>query len=185
MNARFCRVNYKQSWSFNNNEKYAIILEDNNDLADRFNGKELDEEDNYLPLDTLALARVAFFAYMTGNTDWSVSPLKNIEILEVPGKECVAVPYDFDLTAFVNAPYAPEALYVKKRQFFERKYKGPKLSKEQIDTVLDRFFDKKEELVSTLETFRFSDQKKQRLVDYLNSFLWRYSTIATNQNCSR
>lgn len=114
---RLCKINYRQRWGFNNYEHLGFLIEDNDMVAERFGGKELDEDVDYMPLDSLNLAKMSVFQYLIGNTDWSVDPLQNMEIIKVPGKNSVAVPYDFDLSAFVNTVYAPEALFIDHDEF--------------------------------------------------------------------
>ena len=50
--------------------------------------------------------KMAFFQYMIGNCDWSVSFKHNIEIIRLPNSEYHAIPYDFDYSGLVNASYA-------------------------------------------------------------------------------
>lgn len=169
---RLCRITYKQSWSLNSQKNFAFIIEDNDDMADRFDGKELDEDDDYMPVDSLALARMALFSYMIGNTDWSIKPLKNTEILKIPSQnKTIPVPYDFDLSAFVNARYAPDALFIDSARFHQRKYKGPEFRKSTIKKVTDNFLENRQDMIAMIRQFKYlSKNQKNRLESYLKEF---------------
>lgn len=169
---RLCRIKYRQSWSLKSQKNFAFIIEDNDDMADRFGGKELDEDDDYMPIDSLALAHLALFSYMIGNTDWAVKPLKNMEILKISSQnEVIPVPYDFDLSAFVNAPYAPDALFIDSARFHQRKYKGPEFRKSIVEKVTDNFLESRQNMFSLIRQFNYlSKNEKNRLVSYLKEF---------------
>jgi hypothetical protein len=50
---------------------------------------------------------VALFEFMIGNTDWFIQNRHNLEFVVVPGHNLlVPIPYDFDYSGLVNAPYA-------------------------------------------------------------------------------
>ena len=50
--------------------------------------------------------RVGIFEYMIGNTDWALSVLHNIKLLELPDAHRIYVPHDFDYSGFVGTDYA-------------------------------------------------------------------------------
>lgn len=87
---------------------YAILLEDNEETAARLHGLEFEQYG--LPVDSVIqhhLALVAMFEYMIGNTDWDLPMMRNVRMLRSPETQKVlVVPYDFDFSGFVSAPYA-------------------------------------------------------------------------------
>lgn len=175
---RLCKINYRQRWGFNNYEHLGFLIEDNDMVAARFGGKELDEDVDYMPLDSLNLAKMSVFQYLIGNTDWSVDPLQNMEIIKVPGKNSVAVPYDFDLSAFVNTVYAPEALFIDHDEFLERKYKNHGVSSKYMKEAIKGFIRNKDRIFNLLDSENYlSDSEKKRLRAFINSF---YDKIENN-----
>ena len=56
-------------------------------------------------LDPQAAAVLALFEYMIGNTDWSITAFHNMKVMRV-GLEYYPIPYDFDFSGLVDAPYA-------------------------------------------------------------------------------
>lgn len=168
---RLCKINYRQRWWINTKERIAFFIEDNDDVAERLGGKELDKDDDYLPIDSLSLARMALFHYMIGNSDWTIMPLQNTEVIKVPGKNSFPVPYDFDLSAFVNAVYAPKALFIEPEELYNRVYKGPELSSRFVKEAKNEFLRKREELEQLVEQEnRLSEGEKERILNYFDSF---------------
>jgi hypothetical protein len=105
---------------------YGFLIEDKEVLASRSNAT-LIERTQLRPeiVDREAFLRMSVFAYMIGNTDWSVQYLHNIEMLFLNNENVyVAVPYDFDLVGLVSSPYAKPAEALKLRSVRERVYRG-------------------------------------------------------------
>ena len=61
----------------------------------------------YQGLYTGQAALNAMFQYMIGNTDWGLSDIRNVYYLKPhDGSKIRVVPFDFDFSGLVNAPYA-------------------------------------------------------------------------------
>jgi len=93
--------------------------------------------------------RLSLFQFMIGNVDWFY-PNHNLKVL-TNESDTVAIPYDFDLSGFVNAPYAePRTAYYQK-------------------TVRDRYFlghcRSPEELKKELAFFRANEQSFYTIID--------------------
>lgn len=50
--------------------------------------------------------KMGFFQYMIANPDYAIPNKHNVELLQLPSKKFVAVPYDFDYSGIVNTDYA-------------------------------------------------------------------------------
>ena len=97
--------------------RVGFFLEDVDDVAKRNGMKEV-KAGARLPLqgvDKTAAARVALFEYMISNLDWSMSAgpagdtcCHNVKPISGTGAAFayIPVPYDFDYSGLVNAPYA-------------------------------------------------------------------------------
>jgi hypothetical protein len=108
------------------NPQYGFFIEDKDVLAFRSNAS-LIERMNLVPehVDREAFLRMSVFAYMIGNTDWSIQYLHNIEMLFLNNEKVfVAVPYDFDLAGLVSSPYAKPAKALKLRSVRDRVFRG-------------------------------------------------------------
>jgi hypothetical protein len=66
-----------------------------------------------IPADQLQMDQAALtvlFEYMIGNTDWEITACRNIMLLQPHEQDkCYPVPFDFDFSGFVAAPYASPA----------------------------------------------------------------------------
>jgi len=86
--------------------RVAFLVEDEDALASRLGGT-LEEPSGLLPnqfvLDQIGLMYI--FQYMVGNVDWATGASHNVRVL-TRGEEHLPIPYDFDWTGLVNAPYA-------------------------------------------------------------------------------
>ena len=107
------------------NAFYGLLLEEEQQMAAR--NKATLTEQPLRPNQTQqdASLRTAVFEYLIGNTDWSVEYLHNIKLIKTTATSLpVTVPYDFDHSGIVNAPYArpPEELLLK--SVVERRYRG-------------------------------------------------------------
>lgn len=129
---RLCRVTYEDLNGKRKTEhKYAFMLEDDDEMAKRNRGKivpnklilnmgEMNEEE---------MAKLAFFQYMIGNTDWSVPYRHNIDLVSLDSMAApIPVPFDFDYSGIVDTPYAfppPELNISSVRQRLFRGYTYP------------------------------------------------------------
>ena len=124
--ARLVKVTLDNNVKKRQNSFYGILLEDADQMARR-NKSVVVERKMLSPLHTQqdAFLTMAVFQYMIGNTDWSVQFQQNISLLAkdslgVP----TTVPYDFDHSGLVNAPYARPAEELLMSSVTERRYRG-------------------------------------------------------------
>ncbi len=115
LQARLCRITYVDSQKpEDQSTHYGFLLEDMDDLAKRKNMKEYEGLiRNQEAIDKDNLDKLTLFQYMIGNLDWSVPERHNVKImLADDGSLPIAVPYDFDYSGLVDAPYAapPEGI---------------------------------------------------------------------------
>lgn len=103
------RITYKDLSSGERRRQWAFLIEDTAQLRHRLGAKKPNTDHVYnLPASAFHLEHekiVAMFQYFIGNTDWSLSTLRNLKLLEKNGKYAI-VPYDFDFSGLVAAPYA-------------------------------------------------------------------------------
>jgi hypothetical protein len=104
---------------------YGFLIEDEKHMAAR--NKATSVEQKLRPQETQqdAFLTMAVFQYLIGNTDWSVEYLQNIKLLKTESSpQLITVPYDFDHSGLVNAPYAHPAEELLMRSVQERRYRG-------------------------------------------------------------
>jgi hypothetical protein len=88
---------------------YALLLEHEEELVARLGGGTVETAYNLLPnqLDESTLALNAMFQYLIGNTDWDVQMVRNVYPYKPQNTELhYIIPYDFDFSGLVSAPYA-------------------------------------------------------------------------------
>ena len=114
---RLVRVDYVDPFNHGTKEThYGFLLENESVMARRNHAFILNKK--MRPMETTnhdEFIKMAIFEYMIGNTDWSVPYLHNIRLLSTDStKAPYAVPYDFDYSGIVSAPYAipPEELEI-------------------------------------------------------------------------
>lgn len=173
--------------SFDNTQKdqeavvrYAFLIEHKKRLGERLGIQELEIErtsvKEIVP-DRLNLTSV--FAYLIGNTDFS-------PIAGPPGEECChnyvlfrkgddglifAIPYDFDQSGFVNAPYAAPAPAFKIRNVRTRLYRGRCVNNDYLAGSLQRFDDRRRDIYVLLNDQEgLTERTRQSLIDYVEAF---------------
>lgn len=130
-------------------------------------------------LDQRYAALVSLFQYMIGNSDYSLRlPAKGdrcchnvVAFVAEPNGPVVAVPYDFDASGLVNAPYAepPETLGI--RSVTQRVYRGYCAHNAALNTALAAIGDKKGEILALAASFSdVPGLKTKRTLKYLNGY---------------
>jgi len=132
----------------------GILLEDLDHLADRVGGDAYDRNVHPMRLDTLNGIRNAFFQYMIGNADYSVTVGHNYKIIYQDEKFLV-IPYDFDLAGLVNADYGKSSDVQNLRfmgdQPAARVYRDFPRDPALVEQVRQEYLDNKNEILKQLE----------------------------------
>ena len=170
---------------------YAFLIEHRNQLAKRI-GREVSraETTTVSALDGPETNISSVFQYLVGNTDFS--PVKG-----VPGERCChnyvllksgedkifSVPYDFDVTGIVDAPYAVPNPRFRLRNVKQRLYRGRCDNNEHLEATLQLFRDRRQaiyELLDTVPDLSGGNIKKTRR--YIEEF---YDTIDSPKHVER
>jgi hypothetical protein len=101
----------------------------------------------------LTSVRHAFFQYLIGNTDFSVSFQHNGKLLYT-NKEFLPLPYDFDMTGWVDPSYGFGNPTLGLSSLSERVYRGFKRDNELMNTVRKQFIDSKVEIVKLVSSYK-------------------------------
>ncbi|MEO0896662.1 MAG: hypothetical protein AAFY71_09710 [Bacteroidota bacterium] len=154
-------------------------------LAKRMGGKEIEIERVHPNSCNIKMAtKMSVYQYLIGNTDWSIPALHNIKMIkEGPGNSPVAVPYDFDFTGLVGAPYAVPNPRLEMSSVKERKYRGYCQSEMMTMLVLDKFKETKAPMLALYADSPLLDKKTNiRAVKYLADF---YRTLENEKSSKR
>ncbi|NOX95483.1 MAG: hypothetical protein GXP04_10445 [Alphaproteobacteria bacterium] len=162
--------------------RIGFFIEDTDDAAKRNDMKEIDLPDIDMPqLNTQAAARYALFQYMIGNLDWSMHNgpedrdcchnTKLVGAAKDSTSGLIPVPYDFDYSGLVNAPYAVPPTEIRIQTVRTRRYRGfcahnaEALSEARLIKANRQAFHDVIEDVPAL-----SDSKKRKTHKYLDKF---------------
>lgn len=136
--ARLTRVTLDDNKSSKNKSFYGILLEEEDQMAERNGEISIDRKLNPQATQQQDFLTMAMFQYMIGNTDWSVQYLQNIKLI-APDSTTIpsTVAYDFDHAGIVDAPYAHPAEELRMTSIRERRYRGYCMhDMQQFDSVI-------------------------------------------------
>ncbi|MFC1660868.1 hypothetical protein ACFL3S_05355 [Gemmatimonadota bacterium] len=86
--------------------RMAFLLEDEDAMAARLEGQILEVAGapaSHFHQEQAGLMYI--FQFMIGNTDWSMTRFHNVKVMRI-GSDYFPIPYDFDFSGIVDAPYA-------------------------------------------------------------------------------
>ena len=138
---------------------YAFIIEDMEVAANRIDGKTSDEEAiSEATLNSYDHQVLSVFQYMIGNTDWHISKDHNVKFVTTGTKQGpIAIPYDFDFSGFVNAPYAVPSKSLPIASVQDRYFIGPCAAKGYKEAI-QHVKNKKRELLGAVINCSYLDQ---------------------------
>jgi hypothetical protein len=171
--ARLARATYTDEKSKKKSAaRYALFIEHENDVARRAEGRVVElSRVVFKDLEDQTLTRMMLFEYMIGNTDFSIWALHNVRIVQKPDRTLLGVPYDFDLSGLVHAPYATPDRRLGLRSVVDRLYRGPCRSTDEFDAAAAPFRAKHSEMLALIEGMRNLDQGlRGEMKEYVESF---------------
>jgi len=177
---RLLRVTYVNSEKRDGGqERYGFLIEHKNRLAARFDLKDLElERTSVASLQADRLNLTSVFEFLIGNTDFS-------PIAGPPDNECchnyvlfgndidpvIAVPYDFDQSGFVDAPYAVPNENFRIRNVRQRLYRGRCVNNEHVAASLRRFRDRRDSIYALVdEQVGLQPRVRKNLIRYIDEF---------------
>src|SRR5438552_583080 len=171
---RLAHVTYVDSARHDTVTRYAFLIETDAALARRIGADPLTMDNLYDPMmDPSYMTLVAVFQYLIGNTDWSVWKRHNIAIFQkvAEPKPVLAVPYDFDFSGAVNAPYASPPEQLKIQSVRQRVYRGFCQPDSVLTPVLTRFRAAKDSMYAAVRAVPDLPERDVRnVLDYFDEF---------------
>ena len=152
---------------------YGFIIENEAQVADRLQGKLMKKSSEPMKsIDRYQYQLFTLYQYMIGNTDWNLSNQHNLRILQIEDASGPApIPYDFDFSGLVDAPYAKPyptlPIQDVKERFFQFR------SKTAVDfcPIIDLFIQKKPEIIAICHELDHLDESiDEEMHQYLESF---------------
>ena len=158
--------------------RYAFLIEHKNRLAHRIGRKSLDiEQTEISAIQPDHLNLTSLFQFLIGNTDFS--PIEgghdecchNYDLFAKGADPLLSVPYDFDHSGFVNAPYAQPAEWVDIKNVRQRAYLGYCVNNPFVEGSIARFHQVRGELyVLVAELQGLESSVRDRLTRYMDEF---------------
>ena len=138
---RLAHVTYIDSARTDTVIRYGFLIEPEGELARRLGGQVYEGNSVHdLLTDPVYMTLAAMFEYFIGNTDWSVWGRHNIVLVKkTEPPVMLAIPYDFDFSGAVNAPYASPPPQLPIHSVRERYYRGYCQPDSILTAVLARF----------------------------------------------
>ena len=150
----------------------GFFIEDDKKVAKRAEGKVFERYIHPMAMDSDASIRNALFQYMIGNTDFSTAYQHNGKLLYA-GKKIIPLPYDFDMSGFINPSYAVVNETLGIDNIRDRKYRGFKRAEEDFQKVRKDFIAQKQAMYDLMKTYEadFDNQKEyDDAYTYVESF---------------
>jgi len=178
--ARLMRVTYVDDEGRRNEQvRYAFFIEHKKRLAKRIGTPVLNvEETDVSALDGKYLNLTSVFQYFIANTDFSpiAGPpdsncCHNYVLFKDDSGPTTAIPYDFDQSGFVDAPYASPDSRLRIRDVTQRKYRGRCQFNEYVDGSVAEFAAKRDAVYGLVETQEgLDDRVKKKLRRFIDRF---------------
>lgn len=177
---RALNITYVDTANGRAESRAAFVIEHKKQLAARlgFSESEL-ERIKIKELDPSHAALVSTFQYMIGNTDYSLrQPAKGdrcchnvVAFTADADGPVVGVPYDFDASGLVNAPYAEPPRSLGIRSVTQRAYRGYCAHNAALNGALSTIADKKQEILALVSSFTdIPGLKPKRVLRYFNGY---------------
>jgi hypothetical protein len=183
---RLAHVTYVDSARHDTLTRYGVLIESDAALARRIGAAPLTADNLYDPLmDASYMTLVAMFQYLIGNSDWSVWKRHNIAIFQLGAepKPLLAVPYDYDFSGAVNAPYATPPEQLKIQSVRQRVYRGFCQPDSVLTPVLARFRAAKDSMYAAVRAVPDLPERDARnVLEYFDEF---YKVLGNSGSVNR
>ena len=160
----------------------AFLIEHKNRLADRIGRQDVDIEwAEVTAIQPEHLNLTMMFQYLIGNTDFSPNLgsnnecCHNYEMFGGGSDPLIAIPYDFDLAGFVNAPYATPDPELGIESVRQRLYRGHCINNGHVEATVARFQAARDELYALVADLEeLEPTVRENIARYMDEF---YETI--------
>ena len=170
---RLAHVTYIDSTKADTTIRYAFLIESDRELGRRL-GADIVEQHRVhdAVTDASYMTLVALFQYLIGNTDWSVWGQHNIAVFsDTATHKLFAIPYDYDFSGAVGAPYASPPAQLPIKTVRERLYRGYCQPDSILTGALARFRSAKDSIYAAVRAVPdLDDRDKRSMLSYFDEF---------------
>jgi hypothetical protein len=155
---------------------WGFLIEDEDRLATRLDGEilEVEEGEQLHPARIVGenTGPVVLFQYMVGNSDFSLYGGHNVKLVQLSNR-IIPVPYDFDWTGLVNAPYARPDPSLGIRTVRQRVFRGLCRPDVDFEGLYARFREERPAMETLVQRQIGLDPiERDDVLEYLDEF-WR------------
>jgi hypothetical protein len=169
---QFLKINYIDNQTGDVRTEYGFVIEDTAQLRARINAlkieKQFNRTSNRFKEDQIKLMSV--FQYMIANPDWSLDRNHNVKIF-LKDEKLIAVPYDFDFSGIVDAPYVKLNPELGIAYQTDRVFLGFENHAEDLTKEMEIFYSKKSQLIQTIKDCEtLKGRNRREMIRFINSF---------------
>lgn len=155
-------------------ELLGFVIEDVSEVAKRNDAKRVKRAVHPLAQDDYTSVQSDLFQFLIGNTDFSSTYQHNAKLISKGDVKAIPVPYDFDMSGFVDASYAVvsqvQGQELEITDVRQRLYRGFQRNADIYEAVRQDYISKKDKFFEVLESFK-SDFLLERQYDATASYL--------------
>ena len=182
---RLAHLTYIDTTKADTTVRYGILIESDREMERRLGAAVVDQHRVHDAVtDPAYMTLVALYQYLIGNTDWSVWGQHNIQVFsDTATHKLFAIPYDYDFSGAVGAPYAspPEQLPIKSVR--ERLYRGYCQPDSILAGALVRFRTSKDSIYAAVRAVTALDERDRlSMLSYFDGF---FQTIENRTQIQR
>ncbi len=170
---RLLQVDFKAPEAVNASlSAYGFFVEPTQELAQRTETKHYEPRTVKTQLlDRYHYPLLSVFEYLIGNTDWHMDSKHNVKFLRSSKLQTIIpVPYDFDYSGIVDAPYSVPHETIPIKNVKERYNKSHCLTDEECKEVCKLICSQKENLYACIVNFDLLSERVRKIMyGYLDS----------------
>lgn len=176
------KVTYQDSKTGKRKRQWAFLIEDTAQLRERLLAEKckncFNQSIETFEQETFKLMSV--FQYMIGNSDWSALIERNTKLIKT-ADHILAIPYDFDFSGLVDAPYATVNAKYHLTSRKDRIYLGFDEHLADITPTFQYVLSKKVEIIELVKKFKLLNANdREAIIEYLQTFFEDDKPFKTN-----
>ena len=182
--ARLLKVKYKDvNGGLAPSTHWAIILESKKSLERRLKASELAEHEPLKKVNVNDYNTFVLYQFMIGNTDWNLKNRHNVKLMMEDKGLPFPVPYDFDYSGLVDAPYAKPyptmPIQTVKDRFFQWRGKDRQI----LQPTIELFKSRQAEILESCELLRQEyPQAWSEMISYIKGFYQEVDQLLIEQD---
>lgn len=150
----------------------CLMVEDEEETVARMKGKVVEQYG--ISPDSLIMnqaALVSMYEYMIGNTDWEIGMMRNVRLIRSEeSAKVLVIPYDFDFSGFVSAPYASPSSESGLKTVRDRFLMANGIKPEALKRATQALRNAKKDLLAMCRSKHLSKDTSTEVMAYLETF---------------